>query len=85
MGKVIKDFDTLEEKSFITGKLRKGLLLVERRGKLKIVFQWSGFAPFGASVHYFDLSVEYLPKLLQFMGEIQTLANRRNSNPISPP
>jgi len=32
MGKVIKDFGTLEEESFITGKFRKGLLLVERRG-----------------------------------------------------
>ena len=39
MGKVIKDFATLEEKSFIIGKTRKSMLLTERRGKLKIVFK----------------------------------------------
>ena len=55
MGKVIKDFGTLEEKSFIIGKTRKSMLPTERRGKLKIVFKWSGYAPFGASVSYYDL------------------------------
>ncbi len=52
MGKVIKDFGTLEEESFIIGKVRKSLLLV------------------------------YLPPLLQFIGEIQGVANQRNSTQI---
>ena len=52
MGRVIKDFGPLEEKSFLAGKMKKSLLLVERRGKLKIVFKWSGLALFGASVNY---------------------------------
>jgi hypothetical protein len=44
MGKVIKDFGILEEKSLIIGKIKKSMLLVERRGKLKIAFKWSGYA-----------------------------------------
>ena len=77
MGKVIKDFGILEEKSFIIGKLKKSVLLVERRGKLKIAFKWSGCAFFGATVSYFDLSVESLPKLRQFLDEAVAIANQR--------
>jgi hypothetical protein len=80
MGKVIKDFGTLEEKSFIIGKVKKSVLLVERRGKLKIAFKWAGFALFGASVSYFDLSTESLPKLRQFLGEAAEIANQRGGN-----
>ena len=80
MGKVIKDFGTLEEKSFIIGKVKKSVLLVERRGKLKIAFKWAGFALFGASVSYFDLSTESLPKLRQFLGEAAEIANQRAGN-----
>jgi hypothetical protein len=80
MGKVIKDFGTLEEKSFIIGKLKKSMLLVERRGKLKVAFKWSGFALFGASVSYFDLSTESLPKLRQFLDEAVEIAKQRASN-----
>ena len=77
MGKVIKDFGTLEEKSFIIGKTRKSMLLTERRGKLKIVFKWSGYAPFGASVSYYDLKAESIPKLRQLITEAEELANQR--------
>jgi len=79
MGNVIKDFGTLEEeeKSFIIGKTRKSMLLTERRGKLKIVFKWSGYAPFGASVSYYDLKAESIPKLRQLITEAEELANQR--------
>ena len=77
MGKVIKDFGTLEEKSFIIGKTRKSMLLAERRGKLKIVFKWSGYAPFGASVSYYDLKAESIPKLRQLITEAEELAKQR--------
>jgi hypothetical protein len=77
MGKVIKDFGTLEEKSFIIGKTRKSMLLTERRGKLKIVFKWSGYAPFGASVSYYDLKAESIPKLRQLITEAEELAKQR--------
>jgi hypothetical protein len=80
MGRVIKDFGPLEEKSFLGGKMKKSLLLVERRGKLKIVFKWSGLALFGASVNYFDLKADSLPKLRECSDEIQSIFNRR-SNP----
>ena len=80
MGRVIKDFGALEEKSFLVGKIKKSLLLVERRGKLKIVFKWSGWALFGASVNYFDLKSDSLPKLRDYLDEIQSIASRR-SNP----
>ena len=52
MGKVIKDFGTIEEESFIIGKVRK------------------------------SLSLAYFPPLFQFIGEIQAVANQRNSTQI---
>ena len=85
MGRVVKDFGPLEEKSFLVGKMKKSLLLVERRGKLKIVFKWSGIAPFGASVNYFDLQADSLPRLRQCLDEIQSLSNRQSPSPQSTP
>ena len=81
MGRVIKDFGPLEEKSFLVGKMKKSLLLVERRGKLKIVFKWSGVALFGASVNYFDLKADSLPKLRECLDEIQSIFNRKPPSP----
>jgi hypothetical protein len=78
VGKVIKDFGILEEKSFIVGKIKKSMLLVERRGKLKIVFKWCGYAPFAASVTYFDLKAETIPQLHRFITEAEELAGQRN-------
>lgn len=77
VGRVIKDSGTLEEKSFIIGKFKKSLLLVERRGKFKLAFKWSGFALFGGSVTYFDLSTDCLPKLRQFMDEAEQIVKQR--------
>ena len=77
VGKVIKDFGILEEKSLIIGKVKKSLVLAERRGKLKIAFKWSGYAVFGSSVTYFDLKAESIPKLRQFLTEAEELANQR--------
>lgn len=78
MGRVIRDFGPLEENSFLLGKMKKSLLLVERRGKLKIVFKWSGVALFGANVNYFDLKADSLPKLRECLDEIQSIFNRRS-------
>jgi hypothetical protein len=80
MGRVVKDFGVLEEKSFLVGKMKKSLLLVERRGKLKIIFKRSGVALFGASVNYFDLKADSLPRLRQCLDEIESIAGQR-SNP----
>jgi hypothetical protein len=77
VGKVIKDFGILEEKSLVIGKIKKSMLLVERRGKLKIAFKWSGYALLGASFTYFDLKAESIPKLRQFITEAEELANQR--------
>jgi hypothetical protein len=77
MGKVIKDFGTLEEKSLIIGKIKKSMLLAERRGKLKIAFKWSGYGLFGVSGTYFELKAESIPKLRQFIAEAEELANQR--------
>jgi hypothetical protein len=85
MGRVLKDFGVLEEKSFLVGKMKKSLLLVERRGKLKIVFKWSGVALFGASVNYFDLKAESLPKLRQCLDEMQSIAGQRSNPALSAP
>ena len=38
VGRVIKDFGILEEKSFLIGKYKTSMLLAERRGRLKIAF-----------------------------------------------
>ena len=45
VGKVIKDFGILEEKSLIVGKSKKSMLLAERRGKLKIGYRCTGVGP----------------------------------------
>jgi hypothetical protein len=79
VGKVIKDFGILEEKSLIVGKIKKSMFLAERRGKLKIVFKWSGYAPFGASVTYFDLKAETIPQLHRFITEAEELASQRKN------
>jgi len=79
VGKVIKDFGILEEKSLIIGKIKKSMLVAERRGKLKIVFKWSGYAPFGASVTYFELKAETIPQLHRFITEAEELANQRKN------
>jgi hypothetical protein len=81
MGRVVKDFGLLEEKSFLLGKMKKSLLLVERRGKLKIVFKWSGIAPFGGSVNYFDLKADSLPRLRECLDAIQSILNRQSPPP----
>ena len=85
MGRVVKDFGVLEEKSFLVGKMKKSLLLVERWGKLKIVFKWSGVAPFGASVNYFDLKADSLPKLRQCLDEIESIFSEKSPSPPSTP
>ena len=85
MGRVVKDFGVLEEKSFLVGKMKKSLLLVERRGKLKIIFKWSGVALFGASVNYFDLKADSLSRLRQCLDEIESIAGQRsNPEPSAP-
>ena len=81
MGRVVRDFGPLEERSFLVGKIKKSLLLVERRGKLKIVFKWSVWALFGASVNYLDFKADSLPKLRQCLDEIQSIFNRRSPSP----
>jgi hypothetical protein len=85
MGRVVKDFGVLEEKSFLVGKMKKSLLLVERRGKMKIVFKGSGVALFGASVNYFDLRVDSLPKLRRCLEEIEPLSSLRSPSPPPTP
>ena len=85
MGRATKDFGPLEEESFFISKMKKSLLLVERRRKLKIVFKWSGVGFFGANVNYFHLRTDSLPKLRRCMDEIQSLAEERSNPPPSPP
>ena len=77
VGRVIKDFGILEEKSFLIGKYKTSMLLAERRGRLKIAFKGSGYALFGAGVTYFDLKAESIPKIRQFLTEAEELANQR--------
>ncbi len=76
LGKVIKDFGVLEERSLLIGKIRKSLLLVRRRGRLKIAFRWSGYSLLGGGMNYFDLGAETLPKLRQFLDEAQSIAEQ---------
>ena len=76
MGEVIKDFGVLEERSLLIGKIKKSLLLVKRRGKIKIAFKYSGVSLFGGSVNYFDFSADSLPKLRQYLDEAQRIADQ---------
>lgn len=78
-GKVIRDFGPLEEKSFGIGKIKKSVLLVRSRGKFKLALKWSGIAIFAGSVTYFDLGMESLPKLRQFMDEAEQIVAKQGS------
>ena len=71
VGKVIKDFGILEEKSVGIGKTIKSMVLAETCGKLKIAFKWTGYALFGVSITCFELSSECIPKFHRCIAEAQ--------------
>jgi len=81
VGKVIKDFGTLEERSFGVGKFRKSVFLAEKHGQLRFAMKSSAFAFFGAGVSYFDLGVDALPKLRQCIDEAEGIAASRANVP----
>ena len=81
VGKVIKDFGPLEEHSFGVGKFRKSALLAEKGGELKFALKQSGFAVFGGSVSYFELSIDSLSKLRDFIDDAERIAASRPSVP----
>jgi hypothetical protein len=82
VGKVIKDFGPVEQKSLILGRYTKSILLVESRGKLRFVLKTSAWIiPFSASVSYHDFSLEDAYKLRDFINESEQIA--RNLPPSS--
>ncbi len=81
VGRVIKDFGTLEEKSIGIGKMRKSALLVEKHGRLYFVIKFSVWALFGASVNYQDFLLEDAFKIREYINESEQIA--RNLPPVT--
>jgi len=57
-GRVIKDYGPLQERNFGLGHIRTSLLLAERRGKLKLVFKFSGYFICVGSVQYCEIPID---------------------------
>ena len=73
-GRVIKDYGPLEERSLGLGRIRKSLLLAERRGRLKLVFKFSGFFLCTGSVYYMDVPLEKAEVLRRCLDEAEGIA-----------
>ena len=77
VGRVIKDFGVLFEKSFGIGKQKVSLLLVERGGSAKLVFKTSARALLGGGVSYVEVPSDAIPRLQQWINEAQQLLGSR--------
>jgi hypothetical protein len=74
VGRVIKDFGPVREKSIGVGKITTSVLLVDRHGKLKFVLKRSAWALFGASVSYSEWSLEDAYKLRDLINQTESLS-----------
>jgi len=82
VGRVIKDFGPIEQKSLGIGRLTKSVLLTEKRGKLHFILKFSAWLfPLSASVSYEDFTLEDAYKMRDFINESEQLA--RNLPPSS--
>ena len=77
VGKVIKDFGVISEKSLGIGKQKVSLLLVERGGASKLVFKTSAWAFLGGGVSYLEVPSDAIPRLQQWINEAQALVASR--------
>jgi hypothetical protein len=75
VGRVIKDYGVLEERSIGIGKIRQSALLVERQGRLRFVLKYTAWAFLSASVSYHDLSLENAAKLREYIADSEQIAH----------
>ena len=71
VGRVVKEFGVISEKSFGIGKQKVTLLLAERGGVLKLVFKTSAWTFLGGSVSYVEVQGEAIPRLRQWVEEAE--------------
>ena len=81
VGRVVKEFGSISEKSLGVGKQKVSLLLAERGGRLKLVFKTSAWAFLGGGVSYLEIPAEATPKLQQWVDEAQVLLTSEGAHP----
>jgi hypothetical protein len=80
IGKVVKDFGILDEKSLGLGKIKHSAFLVEKYGRLYFVIKTSAWALFGGSVSYDTFLLDDALKIRDFVNESQQIL--QNSPPL---
>jgi hypothetical protein len=74
VGRVIKDFGLISEKSLFVGKMTTSILLVDRRGKLKFVLKRFARGLFGITVGYSVWSLEEAYKIRDLINQAESLS-----------
>ena len=74
IGKVIKDFGTLDESFLGIGKIKHSTLLVERYGRFYLVIKSSAWALFSGSVSYEKIPLDDALKIQEYITESQQIA-----------
>jgi hypothetical protein len=69
VGKVIRDFGAITETNLGIGRQKLSLILVERRGKRKLVFKSAACGYIGFSISYMEIPADALPILRQWFAE----------------
>ena len=80
VGKVVKDFGVLAEKSLGIGKIKHRVLLVEKHGRYYFVLKASAWFLLSASVNYEKIPLENAQKLREIIAESETIT--KNLPPI---
>ncbi len=78
-GKVIHDFGVLEEASLGIGKRKLSLLLVEKKGEVRLVLKMAATSILGGNIRCTHLAATALPKLARCVAEAQELAESHSS------
>lgn len=73
VGKVVYDFGPLQQKGIGLGKIDSRLLLIERRGKRKVVLRRLIWFLFSASVTYHEFSPEEAIRLRSMLDESEQI------------
>lgn len=77
VGKTIKDFGVVEEKSIGIGKTKTSALLTKKKGEYLFVIKTSAWAILGASVNYREFKMDTASKLKDFISDSENIVNNQ--------
>jgi len=84
VGKVIKDFGPIRQKSIGIARITDSALLTERRGKLYFVLKSSAWGLLGAGVRYRELSLHDACRLRELINESEQIARSQPPSTYDP-